>query len=322
VGSSATLGTSSTFVGHIIAQTSVTATTLASVNGSLTALTGAVTLDSNAITNNNCAAVVPVPVTAPAQTSRVDSVTPAACVTTGPTTVTLNGVFPTAISNITVNGAILPTTDWVQTPTSIVVTSPVQTSAAVIIQLYNGAVPLLAVQSFVCEPVGAVTPIVPVVIPSVPTITTGTIHVVIVVNNGYGGTAVPADFTLSLRHWGVDVVGSPAAGVGGVGRTYILAPGTYVVGEPDTAGYIHSFDINGQASQNIVLAAGESITVTQTNTQLPPLGTVTPTTPPVPTVNGGPLPKTASPWSNLLLFGLGAMVLGGVMFGRKRSTQK
>jgi LPXTG-motif cell wall-anchored protein len=203
-----------------------------------------------------------------------------------------------------------------------VVTSPVQTSAAVIIQLYNGAVPLLAVQSFVCEPVGAVTPIVPVVIPSVPTITTGTIHVVKVVNNGYGGTAVPADFTLSLRHWGVDVVGSPAAGVGGVGRTYILAPGTYVVGEPDTAGYIHSFDINGQASQNIVLAAGESITVTQTNTQLPPLGTVTPTTPPVPTVNGGPLPKTASPWSNLLLFGLGAMVLGGVMFGRKSSTQK
>ena len=326
IGSQATLGSGSTFVGHVIAGTAVVATSGTHVAGSLTALTANVSLDNTTIVNDNCAAVAVVP--APAQSSRVDSVTPAACVATGPTKVILNGLFPTAISNITVNGIIIPNTDWVQTSTSIVVTSPVQTNAAVIIQLYNGAVPLLAVQSFVCVPTGAVTPIIPVVIPSVPTITTGTIHVIKVVNNTYGGTAVAGDFMLSLRHHGVDVAGSPAAAMGGAGRTYVLAPGTYVVGEPDSPGYIHAFDINGQATQNIVLAAGESITVTQTNNQLPQLSPVetpttppTPVTPPVHTVKGGKLPKTSSPWFNLLLFGLGGLILGGSILGRKISTQ-
>lgn len=50
VGSSATLGTGTAFQGNIIAQISVTATTGASVLGSLIALTGAVTLDDNLIT--------------------------------------------------------------------------------------------------------------------------------------------------------------------------------------------------------------------------------------------------------------------------------
>lgn len=49
VGSSATLGSSSTFVGTIIANTSVTATTGANLQGRLIALNGAVTLDSNNI---------------------------------------------------------------------------------------------------------------------------------------------------------------------------------------------------------------------------------------------------------------------------------
>jgi hypothetical protein len=49
VGSSATLGTSSTFKGTIIAQASVTATTSAGVVGRLFALTGAVTLDTNTV---------------------------------------------------------------------------------------------------------------------------------------------------------------------------------------------------------------------------------------------------------------------------------
>ena len=323
IGSAATLGTGSSFVGHIIANTGVVATSGVHVAGSLVSLTASVTLDNNLITNDNCAALAPVP--APVQSSRVDSVTPASCVTTGPTKVTLNGLFPTALLNITVNGVSIPKTDWVQTSTSIVVTSTVQTNAALIIQLYNGAVPLLAAQSFVCVPTGAVTPVIPVV---VPTVTTGTIHVIKVVNNTYGGTAVAGDFMLSLRHHGVDVAGSPAAAMGGAGRTYVLAPGTYVVGEPDSPGYIHAFDINGQATQNIVLAAGESITVTQTNNQLPQLSPVetpttppTPVTPPVHTVKGGKLPKTSSPWFNLLLFGLGGLILGGSILGRKISTQ-
>ena len=49
VGSSATLGTGSTFKGTIIAQASITATTTVAVTGRLLALTAAVTLDNNQI---------------------------------------------------------------------------------------------------------------------------------------------------------------------------------------------------------------------------------------------------------------------------------
>jgi len=54
VGSSATLGTNSKFVGHIFALTSITANTGAAVQGQLLARNGAVTLDSNTITNGIC----------------------------------------------------------------------------------------------------------------------------------------------------------------------------------------------------------------------------------------------------------------------------
>lgn len=54
VGSSATLGTDSEFVGHIFAMESVTANTRAVIQGQLMARTGAVTLDTNTITNGLC----------------------------------------------------------------------------------------------------------------------------------------------------------------------------------------------------------------------------------------------------------------------------
>ncbi len=50
VGSSATLGTSTLFVGNILAQVSITANTGASISGRALARTGGVTLDTNAIT--------------------------------------------------------------------------------------------------------------------------------------------------------------------------------------------------------------------------------------------------------------------------------
>jgi len=49
IGASATLGTGSTFVGNILALASITVTTGASVNGRALARTGAVTLDSSAV---------------------------------------------------------------------------------------------------------------------------------------------------------------------------------------------------------------------------------------------------------------------------------
>ena len=51
VGSSATLGTGSVFVGNLLALTSITATTGANVEGRLLARNGAVTLDTNVVTS-------------------------------------------------------------------------------------------------------------------------------------------------------------------------------------------------------------------------------------------------------------------------------
>lgn len=70
VGSSATLGTNSTFKGTILALTSVTLTTGANVEGRVLAQNGAVTLDTNTVTKAICAAVVipaptPTPILAP-----------------------------------------------------------------------------------------------------------------------------------------------------------------------------------------------------------------------------------------------------------------
>ncbi|MFU8891219.1 MAG: ice-binding family protein [Anaerosomatales bacterium] len=55
VGSSATLGVNSSFVGHVFALTSIAAQTGATVEGQLLARNGAVTLDNNTITNGFCA---------------------------------------------------------------------------------------------------------------------------------------------------------------------------------------------------------------------------------------------------------------------------
>lgn len=57
VGSSATLGTGSSFVGTIIALTSITLTTGATISGRALARNGAVTLDTNTISRPSCAAV-------------------------------------------------------------------------------------------------------------------------------------------------------------------------------------------------------------------------------------------------------------------------
>ena len=60
IGSSATLGTSTAFVGNILAMTSITVTTGATIEGRALARNGAVTLDTNTITRPQCAAGTPV----------------------------------------------------------------------------------------------------------------------------------------------------------------------------------------------------------------------------------------------------------------------
>jgi hypothetical protein len=63
VGSSATIGTTTTFRGNILALASITLNTNATVDGRVLASTGAVTMDTNTITRSVCSAASPSPTT-------------------------------------------------------------------------------------------------------------------------------------------------------------------------------------------------------------------------------------------------------------------
>ena len=160
VGSSATLGVNSSFIGHIYAMTSITANTGATIYGQLLARTGAVTLDGNTIVNNNCAAiptptptpVVPQEAPAPLQDSVINSVSTSACTTTEDYKIYLNGIFPSAIQNIAINSTNISSSQWSQTATWVGITIPKTTETRFTIELYNGRLPLMPVRVFTCIP--------------------------------------------------------------------------------------------------------------------------------------------------------------------------
>ncbi len=118
VGSSATLGTNSTFVGTVLALTSIAATTGTNVNGRVLARNGAVTLDSNTITNSTCGGTAPTTTTIAATTTAPTTTTTAlAATTTAPTSSTTTTVPTTT----TTAGATATT----QVPTTPAVTPSV-----------------------------------------------------------------------------------------------------------------------------------------------------------------------------------------------------
>jgi type VI secretion system secreted protein VgrG len=102
VGSSATLGTGSTFRGTILALTSITVTTGVTIDGRVLARNGAVTLDTDTITKPTC--VTPVVTTTAAKTTAptttavvtTTAVTTTAVTTTAATTPTPTTTTPTA----------------------------------------------------------------------------------------------------------------------------------------------------------------------------------------------------------------------------------
>jgi len=129
VGSSATLGTNSNFVGHIFALTSIQAQTGAKIQGQLLARNGSVTLDTNTITNNLCVVGPSIDV---AKTASTQSLSGAGTVTytylvTNPGTADLGQITVTddKLSSVTYvsgdlnNDSLLqPNEVWVYTGTS------------------------------------------------------------------------------------------------------------------------------------------------------------------------------------------------------------
>jgi hypothetical protein len=132
IGSSATLGTTTQFQGSILALTSITANTQATVEGRLLAQNGAVTLDSNTVTRPSCGTPVPGPTPNPAQGSSANptptetpaAVPPSGSTVIGPDTVIPAGtvISPESIVFPNVPGATPTTTG---TPTSSANPSPV-----------------------------------------------------------------------------------------------------------------------------------------------------------------------------------------------------
>jgi hypothetical protein len=85
VGSSATLGTGSTFRGSLLALTSISVTTGATIHGRVLARNGAVTLDTDVISRPSCATSSPTGSPSPTGTTAPTSA-PTSSPTSGPTT--------------------------------------------------------------------------------------------------------------------------------------------------------------------------------------------------------------------------------------------
>ncbi len=130
VGSSATLGGSTTFRGNILALTSITLVTAATVDGRVLARNGAVTLDTNTITRSTCAtAATPAPTVAP-------TVAPTPAPTAAPT------VAPTAA--VTPAPTVAPTAAATPAPTVAPTTAPMAAPAATPTPIGNVTLPIAA----------------------------------------------------------------------------------------------------------------------------------------------------------------------------------
>lgn len=147
---------------------------------------------------------------------------------------------------------------------------------------------------------------------------TGIIHVIKKVVNDNNGTKVPSDFTLNLKHWGTDVEGSPFKGVDGEGTTFVLPPGTYVVMEAITDGYLGSWSSKDTANGFIDLQAGQEVTIIRTSDDIG----IAPAVVEEPTEEGGLLPETSSPWFNLLAVGFILTLAGGLVMRVGSSVRK
>ncbi len=114
-----------------------------------------------------------------------------------------------------------------------------------------------------------------------PTATTGTLDLYTMVNNSAGGTAIPADFTVSVN--GANA--NPGSSVGSASGTAVTvaANTAYSIGVSSLANYTAS--MSGNCTGPVAAGATASCTVTETYgapTTTPP---VVPPTPPLPRVN-------------------------------------
>ena len=103
VGSSATLGTHTTFTGSILALTSVAVQTGTTVAGRVLARNGAVTLDNNKITRPDCVTASPSPSATPTATAS-PTASPTATASPSPTEIIPSGAPGTGAGGVSLSG--------------------------------------------------------------------------------------------------------------------------------------------------------------------------------------------------------------------------
>ena len=166
VGSSATIGVTSIFVGHIYALASITANTGSTIYGQLLARTGAVTLDSNRIINDACTTPAPVVTATPAPVVTAtpvivyDALAPRVsstlCIATDEYRAILIGNFPDQVTVVSVNGVHLASSRWEQSDHRIAVAIPAGVPANFSVELLINDAAIVPIQYFEC---GALTPL-------------------------------------------------------------------------------------------------------------------------------------------------------------------
>lgn len=120
VGSSATFDTTTSFVGDVLAHTSITANTGATFQGRLLALNGAVTLLDNTINRDTCATITPTATTT-TTTTTIDTGNGGGSGVTTPTTSTTSTstTSTTAASATSTTSATAPTTTSTLLPATV-----------------------------------------------------------------------------------------------------------------------------------------------------------------------------------------------------------
>jgi hypothetical protein len=333
VGSSATLGTDSSFVGHIFALTSITANNGATVQGQLLAQNGEITLNTNTIINEICETTSPATLnvikhvindngrTADAADFNLHVKTSGYDVAASPAPGDESGTTYTLAA-----GTYVVSEDASDEYT-VSYSGDSDDSGNVTLAPGDNKTVTITNNDKVSHSGGGEG--------SVAVTTTATLHVIKHVVNDNGRTAVAADFKLHVKTAGNDVAASPAYGIESPGKTYTLQAGTYTVSEDAFAGYTAIYSGDSDASGNITLKSGDDKTVTITSNDIPSIvvtptvtgGTVvTPTvtggtvvTPTVtggtvvtPTVTGGQLPKTSTHLYELLLIGAALALIGAI----------
>jgi uncharacterized repeat protein (TIGR02543 family) len=414
IGSSATLGASSTTVGHLIASASISTGATTTVDGQLIALTGAVTLGGTSIVNDICAPPINTVTfdgntsdggaTAPQSTSVTTALTTNGFTKTGYTfagwNTLANGsgtayannstysftadlilfaqwtIIPplphtvTFLGNTSDGGSTASETATITTPltangftrtgytyadwntfangTGTGYANTTNYSFAADLTLYAQwtAIPPLIVPTppAVLPTPPAVLPTPPAVLPTpptpVPAVTsprvivpllppvTGTLHIIKLVENRFGGTSVPSDFAMIIRKTGSSIHFDPVQGTSGLGALLYLEPGTYDLSEAPTPGYRGLWSGAISAGGRVLIIENQDTSVTRTNFDMmnnsavlvptpsatsTPTPTYSPPAAPTKTATGGILPTTATPWGNMLIIGCCLILLGTLL---------